>query len=156
MSVFILLPYVSIWGWVKTGSDLSLFYNHYLLFPLLIVAGIIAHELIHGLTWMVAGNTSRNAIKFGVNWRALAPYAHCEVPLEINAYRWGAVMPGIVLGLLPYLIGLMSGSGWFTLFGYLFLITASGDFLILWLIRKIESGEFVQDHPDEAGCKIVK
>lgn len=156
LSTLILLPYVAVWGWVKTGSDFIVFYDNYLLFLLLVLAGIVAHEMIHGLTWMRAGNLTRSAIKFGVNWKALAPYAHCREPVEINAYRWGAAMPGIVLGVIPFLVGLITGDGWFALFGYLFTITASGDILILWLIRDIESGSYVLDHPHEAGCKVVE
>lgn len=151
----IMLPYVMVWGWAKTSADLLLFYDHYFLFLLLVVAGIVAHELLHGLTWMMKGEMPHHAVKFGFNWRALAPYAHCKEPVEVNAYRWGTAMPGIVLGVLPFLVGLVTGNGWFSLFGYLFIVTASGDILILWLIRNIDSGIYVQDHPEKAGCKIV-
>lgn len=155
LSACILLPYAAVWGWAKTGSDFIVFYDHLLLFLLLVAAGITAHELIHGLTWMMAGNLSHGAIKYGVNWKALAPYAHCREPVDIYAYRWGAAMPGIVLGIIPFLVGLLAGNGWFALFGYLFTITASGDILILWLIRDIEPGSLVLDHPHEAGCQVI-
>ncbi|MDZ7691751.1 MAG: DUF3267 domain-containing protein [Balneolaceae bacterium] len=98
ISGLILAPYIMVWGWDKTGSDLLVFYEDPLLFFLLMIFGIVAHELIHGLTWMIAGNRSWNAIKFGVNWKALAPYAHCRKPLGVSAYRSGAAMPGLVLG----------------------------------------------------------
>ena len=154
LSALILLPYVAVWGWAETGSTFTLFYEYPLSFPLLVLLGILLHELIHGLTWMIAGKIPRNAIKFGFNWKALAPYAHCKEPLEVNAYRWGAAMPGIVLGIIPFLIGLTTGNNWFSLFGYLFTVTASGDILILWLIRNIEPGVRVLDHPEKAGCKV--
>ncbi|MDZ7691750.1 MAG: hypothetical protein U5K69_11605 [Balneolaceae bacterium] len=41
------------------------------------------------------------------------------------------------------------------LFGYLLTITASGDLLILWTIRRLEAGAEVIDHPERAGCKVV-
>lgn len=151
-----MLPYAVVWGWDKILLDFSLIAEHYLYFLGLVLVGILAHEFLHGLTWKLAGNTTWSAIKFGFNWRALAPYAHCRKPLEINAYRWGAAMPGILLGIFPFIIGLVTGKGWYTLFGFIFTVTAAGDILILWLIRKIETGTLVQDHPEMAGCEIAQ
>lgn len=155
LSALYLVPYVFVWGWNKLVLDFALIADSYLFFLVLIAVGILAHEFLHGMTWKLAGGRSWSAIKFGFNWSGFAPYAHCREPLEINAYRWGAAMPGIVLGLLPFVIGLITGQGWYILFGYIFTITASGDILILWLIRKVEPGTMVQDHPELAGCEII-
>lgn len=155
ISALILAPYALRWGWGKTGGDLLILYQDPLLFVLLMVGGIVAHELLHGVTWMVLGNRSWQDIKFGVNWKAFAPYAHCREPLEVNAYRWGAAMPGLVLGVIPYLVSIVTGYAWLMLFGYLLTITASGDLLILWAIRKLEAGTLVIDHPERAGCQVV-
>lgn len=156
ISALYLFPYSMVWGWEKTKVDFSLIFDNYLAFFLMIILGVVAHELLHGLTWMMAGNKAWSKIKFGFNWAGMAPYAHCREPLEINAYRWGAAMPGIVLGMVPFFIGLISGNGWFTTFGFFFTITASGDILILWLIRDITPGTYVQDHPELAGCQVVE
>ncbi|MDR8393152.1 DUF3267 domain-containing protein [Aliifodinibius sp. S!AR15-10] len=155
LSLLFLIPYGMIWGARKTGSDLTLFYQEPLFFIFLMIVGVIAHELLHGFTWICLGDKSWSSIRFGVNWKALAPYAHCVEPVEISAYRWGAAMPGIVLGLLPFLAGMATGSGWFILFGYMLAITASGDLLILWITRGLKSGTLVQDHPERVGCQVV-
>lgn len=156
LTALCLVPYVALWGWDKLVMDFALILNEPFLFVVLLAGGILAHEMLHGLTWKLAGGKSWSAIKFGINWKALAPYAHCREPLEINAYRWGAVMPGILLGIIPFAIGLFTGSGWFTVLGYIFIITAAGDMLILWLIRRVDAGTLVQDHPTLAGCEIVQ
>lgn len=155
LSALFLVPYGALWGIQKMGSDFTILYKDPLFFIFLMIIGIVGHELLHGLTWMKLGDKPWNSIKFGVNFSALAPYAHCKEPLEVNAYRWGAAMPGLVLGVIPFLIGLITGYGWFTLFGYLLSITASGDILILWVIRKLEPGTYVQDHPERAGCEVI-
>ncbi|MFH5832305.1 DUF3267 domain-containing protein [Halalkalibaculum sp. DA3122] len=155
LSLLLLVPYGALWGLEKTGSDLIILYEDPLFFVFLMLMGIVAHELLHGLTWICVGNKSWSSIKFGVNFSALAPYAHCREPLEVNAYRWGAAMPGLLLGVVPFLAGLTTGHAWFTLFGYLLSITASGDILILWLIRNLERGTYVQDHPERAGCEVI-
>ncbi|MDX1636623.1 MAG: DUF3267 domain-containing protein [Balneolaceae bacterium] len=155
LSVLLLLPHGLLWGWAKTWRDLTLFYERQVLFLSLMAAGIIAHEWLHGITWKWLGGNSWKSITFGVNWSALAPYAHCKEPLAISVYRWGAAAPGLILGVLPYLAGMVTGYGWFTLFGYLLTITASGDFIILWLIRKLPGDALVRDHPGKAGCSLV-
>ena len=42
------------------------------------------------------------------------------------------------------------------IFGLLFTLASGGDLLILWLIRKVKPGEFVQDHPTRAGCYVIE
>lgn len=155
ISAVFIIPYGLFWGWAKTGSDFTVLLTSPWLFLVLIIAGIAVHELLHGLTWMWFGNKPWSAIKFGVNWKVLTPYAHCREPLEITAYRWGAAMPGLVLGLFPYAIGIATGYAWFVLFGFLFSITASGDIIIMWAVRKLPPGTYVMDHPERAGCKVV-
>lgn len=155
LSALYLVPYATVWSWNKVVSDFTLIYHDFLFFLFLMVVGVLVHELLHGLTWRIMGNKSWSALKFGFNWTALAPYAHCREPLEVNAYRWGAAIPGVILGVFPFLIGIITGDGWFTLFGFIFTVTASGDILILWLIRKIEPGTMVQDHPELAGCEVI-
>lgn len=65
-------------------------------------------------------------------------------------------MPGLVLGIFPSLIGIITGYGWIMLFGLLFLLAAGGDILIIWLIRNVEAGKLVKDHPTRAGCCIIE
>lgn len=118
-------------------------------------AGIMVHELIHALSWMVFGRQPRSAIHFGVDKKTLSPYAHCKEPLAVNGYRLGTLMPGLLMGILPALAAVVTGSGWLLGFGLLFTLTAGGDFLILWLIRKVPGGRMVEDHPTRAGCYVI-
>jgi len=41
-------------------------------------------------------------------------------------------------------------------FGFLYTVAASGDFLILWLIRNIKPNTHVEDHPTNAGCYVIE
>lgn len=53
-------------------------------------------------------------------------------------YRLGAAIPGVVLGLLPSLVGIVTGNAPIMLFGLFFTFAAGGDALVLWLIRKVD------------------
>ncbi len=165
LSVFFALPvmllgtvYLLIWGYESTFVFLSAFKTkpNIIWAMVSIITGIILHELIHGIAWMYFAGKKNGHIKFGVNWKTLTPYAHCTEPMEIAPYRLGAAAPGIILGFIPYLIGLVTGNPVITLFGLFFSFAASGDGLILWILRKVEKGKLVEDHPSRAGCFVIE
>ncbi len=117
--------------------------------------GIVLHELIHGLAWMYFGEKPRSAITYGFKLKTLTPYAHCDEPMDVHAYRLGAAMPGLLLGLVPWLAGVATGNGSVLIFGFIFTLAALGDAMILWLIRGVAPGSLVLDHPTEAGCYVI-
>lgn len=122
----------------------------------LFIVGVVLHEAIHGLVWALWGTRSFSTITFGMNIRALAPYAHATVPMSASAYRLGAISPALVLGGIPAVAGLATGSLLATLFGMIFLAAAAGDFLVLWLIRRLPPDTLVEDHPTRAGCLVLE
>jgi Putative zincin peptidase len=127
-----------------------------LLFLAVMLASIVAHELIHGLTWQLAGGSAAARIIYGVQWKMLTPYAHLEGPLAVSIYRLGGLMPGLVLGLIPYALSLIIGNGTLLLFGVIHTFAAGGDWLVLWLLRGVGSGALVEDHPSRAGCYVLE
>lgn len=114
------------------------------------------HELLHGLTWMIVGKKPFSALKFAVHWKTLTPYAHLKEPLEVNAYRLGGFMPGFLLGLVPFWLSLMVGNGALFWFGLLQTSAASGDWVSLWVIRRVPGGTRVADHPTRIGCTLAE
>jgi hypothetical protein len=127
-----------------------------LLFLVLLIASVIVHELIHGLTWMWFGKKSFSTVQFGIQWKTLTPYAHLKEPIEVNVYRIGGFMPGYVLGILPFILSLILGDGNLLWFSIIQTAAASGDWLILWLIRNVNGGTLVEDHPSRAGCYVYQ
>jgi hypothetical protein len=146
-------PFVAIHGWAALGQSARQFLRPHVALPVL-CAGIVLHELLHGAAWAFYGQKPLTAIRFGVNWRALAPYAHCPELLEAGAYRLGAAAPGILLGVIPVAVTTLSGPSWLFIAGLLFTLAAAGDFLVLWILRHVPSHVLVQDHPSRAGCIV--
>jgi hypothetical protein len=149
----IVTPYGAIWGTKALASGFRAFIRPGTFFPSF-VFGVLVHEFLHGAGWVSFGRKSWKAIRFGIKWTALSPYAHCIEPLTARAYRLGAFLPGLVLGIAPAAIALVTGNAWLLYFGTLFTIAASGDFLILWLLRDVPHHVLVEDHPDRAGCFV--
>lgn len=147
------LPYVLIWGPASLGAG---FTQIGLWFIPVFILGVIVHELLHGLGWLWRGKLAPAEIKFGIQWKALMPYAHAEVPMTASAYRWGAALPGLVTGLLPALVGLALGQPSLLLLGAFFLLAAVGDMMILWAIRRVPAHARVLDHPTLPGCLVLR
>ena len=123
---------------------------------LLFIPGILVHELLHAVGWMWFGKLGPESIKLGFYWKALTPYAHAKVPLPVTAYRRGAFLPGLLLGILPGLLGILLGNFFLVAAGFLFTFTAGGDFLVLWLLRDVSPRAMVADHPTKTGCYVLE
>ena len=76
--------------------------------------------------------------------------------MDIRPYRIGSFAPGLLLGVLPWFISLFTGDLLLCIFGLLYTTAASGDFLILWIIRHVKPNTLVEDHPTNAGCYILE
>jgi hypothetical protein len=152
----LVLPYLALWGGAAFGDAWQTVADN--LLPALgcFAAGIVAHEGIHGLSWMIFGRKPRRAIRYGFKLKTLTPYAHCTEPMDARAYRLGAAMPGLLLGVGPWLAGLATGHGPTFLFGLLFTLAALGDAMILWLLRHVPPTAQVIDHPTRAGCYVIE
>lgn len=122
----------------------------------ILLFGIIAHELIHGITWSLFTRNGFKSIKFGVLWKMLTPYCHCKEPLRVRQYIIGAITPAIFLGFVPAVLAIFIGNFGLLVFGIVFTMAAAGDFLIINLLRNENKDDFVQDHPSEAGCYIYR
>jgi hypothetical protein len=156
------VPYYFIW---KGNLNFAQFMDHLtplgaglniLLILSIGIAGIIFHELIHGLTWSFFTKQGFNAMKFGVLWQMMTPYCHCKEPMKVKHYILGAIMPAIILGILPSVISIITGNLSMLIFGVFFTDAAAGDILIIFRIRKESMEDYVLDHPSQAGCFIFR
>jgi hypothetical protein len=151
IAIIQVIPFFLIHGYpaIPANSTITI-YGFLLLF------GILIHELIHMFSWALFAKKPLSAFKLGFQWKSLTPYAHCKEPMDIRPYRIGAFAPGFILGILPWLVSLVTGDVLFLFYGFLFTIAASGDLLILWLIRGIKPNTLVEDHPTKAGCYVIE
>jgi hypothetical protein len=147
-----LVPYWLIYGWDAFWSNA--FKGGWLFFLLALVIGIVAHEGVHAIGWKFAGNLAWSELTFGIDKKTLSPYCHAKAPMKASAYRLGAVLPSIVTGLLPVLIGTAVANAPLTFVGVVLFSAAVGDFLILWIIRNVHPDALLLDHPTNAGCYV--
>lgn len=131
-------------------SPLRLFY-----LLLLALFSIFIHELIHAIFFAAFSKNGWRDVKIGVLWRKLTPYAHCRKPLLVFQYRIALLMPGIVLGLVPIIAGMVFGLFFTFFFGAFMLFSAGGDIIIYIMSLKIPKNKMLLDHPTECGFYII-
>lgn len=155
--VFLILvaPYTLLWGTDRLLAGIQVTTQNVWISLMIFVLGIVTHEWLHGITWKLAGKLPKNVITYGIKWEILTPYAHLTIPVTIETYRLGGMMPFIVLGIIPGLTGMISGSGWLLVFGLIFSLAATGDILVWWVLRGVPSNTRVEDHPDRVGCYLL-
>ena len=124
------------------------------LFGFLLIAGILLHELLHAAGWIVFGRQARRRVQFGFKLNTLTPYAHLQSSIPAGAYRMGVLLPLLMLGLPPYILGIFLAQRLITVYGLFFILAAGGDLLVLWLLRGVPAEALVQDHPTRAGCLV--
>ena len=137
----------AIWGGFSLGNP----WNG-MLFIVGFWVGIAVHELIHGFTWMWTTRSGFSHLRFGLLRGGV--YCHIDVPMNKRGYVVGALMPLLLLGIIPFLLSFATNSLWLMLFGVIFIACAMGDVLIVWAIRKEPPDTLVYDHPSEPGCIV--
>jgi hypothetical protein len=75
--------------------------------------------------------------------------------MTARAYRTAVLLPGIILGVLPAIVGLLIGSFWLTLFGAIMVMAAGGDLAVLLAVRDVPATAIVRDHPTKPGCEVL-
>ncbi|MBP3551789.1 MAG: DUF3267 domain-containing protein [Bacteroidaceae bacterium] len=152
--VVFIVPFYLIWGSAGWESGRSIFGFAGLWLLIAFFAGIVVHELLHGITWACYAKSGWKSISFGVMWKLLTPYCHCNEPMGVKAYLAGALMPLLVLGIIPAVVSLIIGSTVLLGWGILFIAAASGDIWMSWLLTKEDPESTILDHPTEAGFYV--
>ncbi len=154
--ILIALPYYFLWGRANIKDGFASIYSTLIVFLPVIILGTCLHEILHGLSFLIFGKLFLKQIKIGFQWKTITPYAHCKVPITAGVYRIALIMPALLMGIIPSIIALITGTGWLMIYGIFFIIVACGDLLVVWIIRKAKHNQLVQDHPTRCGCCIFE
>ena len=131
----------------------------YFVFAISFIVLIVVHELVHGATWALFTGDGFKSIEFGFIKKYLTPYCTCKVALPKKAYILGALMPLILLGIIPLIISIVIGSFGLMWLGIIMVVSAAGDILIVNKILryKTDASDILYfDHPTDAGGIIFE
>ncbi|WP_059437057.1 DUF3267 domain-containing protein [Anaeromyxobacter sp. PSR-1] len=119
-----------------------------------VIAGLAAHELLHALAFVIAGARASD-LRLGVQLRRGVAGVGCARALKARAFRFVALVPGVVLGLAPLVAGVAARSYLVTLFGAMLLAAAGGDLLLVWAIRDVGPEASIGDDPSDPMVILV-
>ncbi len=135
------------------GADITNFtIKGYIVFIAVLAVLIVVHELIHGLTW--GASAGMRNIEFGFMKEYLTPYCCCTAPLSKGVYILGALMPLVLLGIVPAVWAVFCGSLPMLLTGLIMTVSAAGDIMVAAKLMGFKSGGqevLYYDHPTKAG-----
>jgi hypothetical protein len=140
--VLILALHSQLWG---GESVRALMGNRPVLVPLAIALAfsVAVHELLHLAGYVLLGGAPVDRVR--LEWRGPVILARCDVPIRVRSYRAAVALPGVVLGLVPTIVGLGSGIAWLTVYGAVMLGASVGDMGVLWALRGYRAEEEVRD-----------
>jgi hypothetical protein len=149
------LLYYTIWG------DFGIVFNHNIPIMVRIFSGIVTvsillgflllHEVIHGIFW-----SKYTDVKVGIILNSVYRFFYCNEPIKVGHYITGLIMPSIILGIIPLIIGLIFGSIFVYGFGLLFIVAGADDFYIIYQLKKEDRKCFIRDMDKEIGIIIYK
>lgn len=145
--------------WLVHGQTDFFHGTNFLVAFIAFVVLVVLHELIHGISWSFFTPNHFKDIQFGVMWDTLSPYCTCLVPLKKSQYLFGTVMPLILLGIFPMIVGIVLANPTVLFLGIIMADAAGGDIMIMHklLTFKSTASELVyMDHPTEAGSVVFE
>ncbi len=117
--------------------------------------GIFVHECIHGLFFFVYNKNGLKSIRWGISPKKMTAYCCCKDALMVYQYRVVLIMPFIILGLSPLIIGFIFNNFFGVIFGIVYCAASTGD---LWVLYKLvpESGKtYFKDSATYCGGEII-
>ena len=120
---------------------------------------VVVHELIHGLFWAIYAKHHLKSIEFGFIVSSLTPYCCCKEMLIKSQYIISGIMPTVILGIIPAIISIFTGSIFWFAMGELMILSGGGDMTILLKLLRYKSNKkeiLYMDHPYECGLVVFE
>lgn len=163
-ALVVMMPFIIVMGVLYYTANMhksigSFSLSSYMMFLGLFLFLIIAHELIHGITWSIFTPNHMKDIEFGVIWSAVTPYCTCGQPLSKKQFIIGAAMPTLILGFGLGIVSIMTGQLMMFLLAEALILGGGGDFLIIIKLLRFNSDRKEQlyyDHPYECGLVVFE
>jgi len=117
--------------------------------------GAIIHEFLHIIPISLYLKKIKNVFSAGIAPGGVAFYIHCKNPIPLKIYRISLLLPLIVMGIIPLIIGFILINFKIFTIGIIFIWAASGDIYIYYLLKNIESNTKILDHSEKVGCYVL-
>lgn len=124
------------------------------IFLVLLFVLTAVHEFLHGITWAMFAEKGWKSLAFGFVAQYMTPYCSCDSALKKWQYILGSIMPTLILGVIPAVVAIATGSAAVFVMAAIMIFGGGGDLtVILKILRfKAEGREVLYiDHPWKVG-----
>ena len=160
LAVPVIIIGMGLFFWIHGFSaNIEMTFRELVIWVVGLVVVVVLHEFIHGFVWGLYAEHYFKDIDFGFISRYMTPYCACSAPLNKKQYILGAIMPLIVLGILPTVASMINGSYLMLMTGLFMTIAAAGDIMIVYEILKYKTDAkdvLYLDHPTMGGGVIFE
>ncbi|MCG7345798.1 DUF3267 domain-containing protein [Sporosarcina sp. ACRSL] len=149
ITVWTLIGLLIVEGLIHQGASFTFSIMNILYFIGGYVVLIILHELFHLLGFRVFGKVPWRSMVVGMNLKLGIAYATTDRLMTNRAIQKALLLPFWTTGVVPAVIGLVTGNGiWLTLAAFL-IGGAAGDFAMYKELRKLPDDWLVKDDPQQ-------
>lgn len=121
----------------------------------LLVVFVLLHEVCHAVGLCLFARVRWAEIRFGFMWRALIPYCHCTVPIQVSAYRRMTMLPLWITGGASLLALLIFPTDVLGLLAGIVVAGCVGDVWVVLKLSRFSHDLWVQDSPSDIGCDVL-
>jgi hypothetical protein len=152
ITIIVLGILIQILIWKETNFSID--FILIIIFLAAYIAGLMLHELIHALAMRIISGVSFSNIQFGFNRRYLSPYTYCNKIVPVRGFRVGLLLPVLITGLLPMIIGIATNTLVITLIGGLLTAGGVGDIIGFCHLIKLPGNALLYDYRYALGCEV--
>lgn len=121
----------------------------------LLLGGLLLRDVVQMIAYRWIGRVPRGATHFAGGQAALGPRVQCDMPVSARAYRAIVLLPGLLLGVLPGIAGVMTGSWLLVVWGLWMIVVSGSAWAALWAMRGLPAHTPVRAHPHRPGCEVL-
>lgn len=147
VTFFSLIGLLALRAFIEGGLSYSITIWTFLYFIGGYVLLIVLHELVHLLGFRVFGGVPWKKMIVGVNLKLGIAYATTDIPMTNKAIRMALLLPFWTTGVLPAIIGLVTGNGVLITLAAFLIGGAAGDFAMHKELKKLPDDWLVKDDP---------
>ncbi len=141
-----------IYAFILKEGSFSINFTMILLFFALFLLGTFIHEFIHFIGFLSLTEAKLPDIKVGFKY--FSPYVYCKKIVRLTGFRIAIILPVILTGIIPILIGFYIESLMLINVGCLLTAGGMGDIIGFLYMVKIPGCAFVHDYEDELGSEV--
>ena len=124
------------------------FVLYFLVLSLMFFAFLLSNELLIGLYW-----SKYTEVKIKVLFKqSFFRFCYCKEPIMIKKYVTGYIIPAIIFGIIPIILGMIYGKLFIMIFGIMFISNNGTEpIMLMYLLRKINKTHFIKNMDSAIG-----